>query len=183
MTGTTFGRKGLADGTAAAPSRRATFGAAAVPALVPAGAEDPYADLRASFLASERSRRGETGDTGSQMSAALRLQATQRVELLPKEPPFPGQKKIHVAYALWFILGAMSGHRLYLGRPLSALGQWALWYVSFFLYMAGHTMAAAPMVAGLLWLLADGYRLPAMLRATNDKLRSRLQIAKDVAPA
>ena len=179
MTGATFGRKGLADGTTGAPARPATFGAAR-PAQAPTDPDDPYAELRASFLAAEQARRG---GADAQTGAAARPHAALTVAQAPKEPSFPGQKKIHVAYAMWFLLGAMSGHRLYLGRPLSALGQWALWYVSFFLYFAGHTFAVVPMGAGIMWLLADGYLLPGMLRATNDKLRSRLQVKKEVAPA
>lgn len=178
MAGATFGRKGLADRTAAAPSPRVPFGAAA-PTSTPADPADPYAELKASFLASERARRGDPHEAGARENPAPAQPTPLPRKPAPKEPPFPGEKSIVVAYALWLVLGAMSVHRLYLGRPLSALGQWALWYGGFFLYFAGHDFAVAPMGAGILWLLADGYFLPGMLRETNDKLRSRLALTTE----
>lgn len=63
-----------------------------------------------------------------------------------------------LAYALWFFLGFLSGHRFYLGRPVSAILQ----IVSFFILI------------GFLWLLIDAFLIPGMVREKQAELRDRL---------
>jgi TM2 domain-containing membrane protein YozV len=63
-----------------------------------------------------------------------------------------------VAYALWFFLGFLSGHRFYLGRPGTAILQ----ILSFLVLI------------GFIWLLVDAFLIPGMIRAKQDELRARL---------
>lgn len=63
-----------------------------------------------------------------------------------------------VAYALWFFLGFLSGHRFYLGRPGTAILQ----VLSFLILI------------GFVWLLVDAFLIPGMIRAKQNELRERL---------
>lgn len=63
-----------------------------------------------------------------------------------------------VAYILWLVLGLLSAHRFYLGRPLSALIQIASYFV----------------LIGFLWLLIDGFLIPGMIRQRQEKIRTAL---------
>lgn len=175
MAGATFGRKGMAGGEIAAP-RRAAFGAARPAPAQPtaADADDPYAEQRAAFLAAERARRG---DAEAQSEEESRQRASAPRPAKPRDPPFPGQKTTTTAYLLWFFLGGISAHRFYLRRPLTAIGQTVLWYVSLMFYMAGFGGAGFLTIAGLLWIFADAFLIPNMIRETNDRLRAGLKAA------
>ncbi|HEX8417353.1 MAG TPA: TM2 domain-containing protein [Methylobacterium sp.] len=63
-----------------------------------------------------------------------------------------------VAYALWFFLGFLSGHRFYLGRPGTAILQ----VLSFLILI------------GFVWLLIDAFLIPGMIRGKQNELRERL---------
>lgn len=63
-----------------------------------------------------------------------------------------------VAYLLWFFLWIFSGHRFYLGRPLSAIIQ----ILSYFILI------------GFLWLILDAFLIPSMVRSRQDMIRQRL---------
>lgn len=63
-----------------------------------------------------------------------------------------------VASLLWFFLGLFSGHRFYLGRPLSAVLQIASYFI----------------LVGFLWLLVDAFLIPGMVRSRQDVIRQRL---------
>jgi CDP-diglyceride synthetase len=63
-----------------------------------------------------------------------------------------------VAYLMWFFLGLFSGHRFYLGRPLSAILQIASYFI----------------LVGFLWLLVDAFLIPGMVRSRQDIIRQRL---------
>lgn len=65
---------------------------------------------------------------------------------------------VPLAYALWFFLGFVSGHRFYLGRPGTAILQ----ILSLFI------------LVGVLWVLVDAFLIPSMVRAKQDELRRRL---------
>jgi len=56
-----------------------------------------------------------------------------------------------VAYLLWFFLGIVSGHRFYLRRPGSAILQILSYFV----------------LIGFLWLLIDGFLIPAKQDVTS----------------
>jgi TM2 domain-containing membrane protein YozV len=63
-----------------------------------------------------------------------------------------------VAYLLWLFLGIVSGHRWYLGRPVSAIFQ-ILSYI---------------ILIGFIWLLIDGFLIPGMIRSRQDEIRRRM---------
>lgn len=67
---------------------------------------------------------------------------------------------VGVAYALWFFLGLVSGHRWYLGRPGSAIAQ----ILSYFI------------LVGFVWLLIDGFLIPGMIREKKAQLRRDMSV-------
>ncbi|NYT40545.1 TM2 domain-containing protein [Sphingomonas sp. R-74633] len=62
---------------------------------------------------------------------------------------------IAVAYLLWLFLWFVSGHRFYLGRPVSAICQ----ILSYFILI------------GFVWLLVDAVLIPGMIREKQDEIR------------
>lgn len=163
MAGATFGRKGVTAPMAATPGRRAQFIA---PAQPKPSAEDEMERRRAAFLASERARNDQ---------AARPERTAAPATPVVSAPIFASGKSLAVAYGLWTVLSGISAHRFYLGYPLTAIAQTALWYVSLMFWMAGHDPAVFPLVAGLLWIVADGFLLPAMRRAANDRLERKAE--------
>jgi TM2 domain-containing membrane protein YozV len=64
------------------------------------------------------------------------------------------------AYLLWLLLWLVSGHRFYLGRPLSALLQIASYFI----------------LVGFVWLVIDGFLIPGMIRQKKDTLRQKMAL-------
>ena len=62
---------------------------------------------------------------------------------------------IAVTYLLWLFLWFVSGHRFYLGKPVSAILQ----ILSYFI------------VIGFVWLLVDAVLIPGMIREKQDEIR------------
>jgi TM2 domain-containing membrane protein YozV len=60
------------------------------------------------------------------------------------------------AYLLWFFLWFVSGHRFYLGRPVSAILQ----ILSYFIFV------------GFIWVLVDAFLIPEMIREKRNEVRS-----------
>jgi len=140
-----FGRKGAASGAGAyVPPRPA-----AVPMRRPA--DDPYAALRADFIAQERSD-GMLGDTLAwDMPSSDRSWSKSRL----------------VAYLLWFFLGSVAGHRLYLGRYVSAGLQSVLGLIAFSaLFASPYNIALwGPLFLTFgMWRLLDLFLIPGMCR-------------------
>jgi len=161
MTAQGFGRKGMAAG-AVAP-RRAQLVADPQPrSFRPMqGVEDPGADAaerRAAFLARERSRDGAAAEAAALPSdeaeaAAAALNAVTA-------PPPPTDRSLRAAYAIWFLLGLIGGHRFYLRRPYTGAAQALLFLgcvgtVAIFQYYP----AFAGLALSWAWYLADGIRL------------------------
>lgn len=139
-----FGRKGAPSGAAAYVPPR--------PAAVPMRpADDPYAALRADFIAQERSD-GMLSDT------------------LAWDMPGSGRswsKSRLVAYLLWFFLGSVAGHRLYLGRYVSAGLQAVLGLIAFSaLFASPYNIALwGPLFLTFgMWRLLDLFLIPGMCR-------------------
>ncbi len=66
-------------------------------------------------------------------------------------------KSAGAAYLLWLFLGLLSAHRLYLGRPLTAILQIASYFI----------------LIGFIWWLLDGFLISGMIRDENDRNRER----------
>ncbi len=157
MTGATFGRKGM---SGAEPVRHR---AETLVTVQPAA--DEMARRRAAFIAAERARAEQAVDD-------------------PSEPPMPaaavptrgrvlGEKSLATAYLLWLFLGGLGAHRFYLGRPLGAVIQTALWYVGLMFFMAGHPGAFYILFCGWIWILGDGLLIPGLHRQANERIRAR----------
>jgi hypothetical protein len=84
------------------------------------------------------------------LDSAERLIVETRVA---SEAPSPA-----VAFALWFLLGILSAHRFYLGRPGTAVLQILSYFV----------------LVGFVWWLVDGFLLNGMIQQRRDALRLRL---------
>ena len=98
-----FGRKGIPEGGAVAQPRPMARPLPA-PAPVQRTVDDPYASMRAEFLAQERAN-----DAGA--------------NTLAWSTPTTGRswhKSKVIAYLLWLFVGAVAGHRIYCGRYISA---------------------------------------------------------------
>lgn len=82
------------------------------------------------------------------------------------------KKSAGVAYLLWFFTGGVGGHRFYLGRTGSAVGQLCLCLIGIVTAVAiiGFFLLAA---LGI-WLLIDLFTLGGMVSEQNNKLMQRL---------
>jgi TM2 domain-containing membrane protein YozV len=76
-------------------------------------------------------------------------------------------KSTGTAYLLWFFLGLLSGHRFYLGRPVSAILQ----VLSYFI------------VIGFVWWVVDAFLISGMIQEDKQKIRSRLMSDMSIAAA
>lgn len=138
-----FGRKGAASGAAAYVPQR--------PAPMARPAEDPYAAMRADFIAQERA-------------------GSDQVSTLAWDTPTSGRswyKSRLIAYLLWFFLGAFAAHRLYCARYLSAVLQSVMGIVAIALIViAPHSQSVwGPVfLAYGLWRLVDLFLIPGMCR-------------------
>lgn len=79
-------------------------------------------------------------------------------KLLVENQVAQGGPSVGVAYVLWALLGLLSAHRFYLGRPASAFFQIVL----------------NLMLVGLVWTLIDAFLIPGMVRATRERARRDL---------
>ncbi|MGZ8310598.1 MAG: NINE protein [Allosphingosinicella sp.] len=126
------------------------------------------------------------GRKGSQEAAmASRVEAFMAAERARKivpdapngrgSPPategFAPEKSLALAYVFWFGCGAVSAHRFYLGFPISGVAQASLWFVSWMMVVGGFLPAALGAVAAGLWILADAFLIPGLLRQANERSR------------
>ena len=144
-----FGRKGIpADAAMAQP--RVLPRPAPAPRQ-PAADGDPYAAMRADFLAQERANAG--GENTLAWSTPTSGHSWQKSRL--------------IAYLLWFFLGGFAAHRIYCARYVSAALQVMLGIVAVVLAVAS---PKDPSVWGwvfffyALWRLADLLLIPGMCR-------------------
>lgn len=85
------------------------------------------------------------------------------------------RKSLLVAYLLWWFLGLLGAHRLYLGRTVSGVFMLLLSIVSWVLtfVLVGFVGVA---VIGAWWLI-DAFLIPGMVRRDNLRLIERLGYA------
>lgn len=79
------------------------------------------------------------------------------------------RKSVSKAYLLWLFLGPFGGHRFYLGYPASAIFMIMLTTLALLTTLvsfAGVILFAPP----ALWLLVDGFIIPAIVRHQNGRL-------------
>lgn len=90
-------------------------------------------------------------------------------------------KKRDMAFLLLFLFGWLGGHRFYLGKPLTGLVM-LLWLplngllVSpLFSMLFDVHIGLIAIWALILWVIADAFFVPRMVRSYNSELRSRLE--------
>ncbi|WAC60255.1 NINE protein [Brevundimonas sp. SL130] len=84
------------------------------------------------------------------------------------------KKSTGIAYLLWFFTGGFGGHRFYLGRTGSAVGQLCLCIVGILtaVLVIGFFLLAALGV----WLLVDLFTIGGMVEDHNRNLMNRLNV-------
>lgn len=155
MTARSFGRKGMAENVAAAPSRRAAFGARNPDHFEAVEIDEP-ALRRAAFLAEERARKDEPAEASADLA-------------LPVEPIAPADRSLKTAYILWFCLGLAGAHRFYLRRPSSGALQAILFFGCWGAALAEYYAAFAGLALSCLWLLADGLLIGRLHRTAGPR--------------
>lgn len=82
------------------------------------------------------------------------------------------KKSLGVSYLLWFFLGALGGHRFYLGRTGSAIVMLVLFALGVVLSIVG----VGFLLLGALgiWALVDAFLIPGMARTHNEQLIRQL---------
>ena len=156
MTARTFGRKGMAG----APAQRRTGLVAHQPrSFQPASREHaPESDVesrRAAFLAAEHSRKEE------------RAEAASLLGRWKPERGIVGPRSLMIAYLLWILLGPLGAHRFYLGRHMSGALLAGLTFASWALVIGQTYEAFAGVLAGALWMFADGFLIKSMHRTAT----------------
>ena len=82
------------------------------------------------------------------------------------------KKSTGVAYLLWFLFGAVGGHRFYLGRTGSAIAMLLIFLASWPLLLVGIGVFGFGVVG--MWALVDAFLIPGMLRMHNAALIATL---------
>jgi TM2 domain-containing membrane protein YozV len=124
------------------------------------GADQALAARRAAFLAEERAHRAQP-------------QAPGRPDGAARTPASVREKSTGTAYLLWFFLCGLSAHRFYLGYSASAAIQLALMPIGYAMVFAGSFGGVVPIFCGGLWMLADAFLIPSMVREANRRARDR----------
>ena len=139
MTAGGFGRKGMSGG-------------------------DEMARRREAFIAAERARQANPPPVDAS------LEPSPRFGFGSEPTPYAGNgplKSVGVAYLLWFLFGAVSAHRHYLGYHNSALAQCGLWIGGWALVFSGNFYFVGALFLAGLWVLADAFIIPSMCREAN----------------
>lgn len=155
------------------PVRRPAFGNPA-PAEAPAtgAAADPLAALRNGARPATRLPE-PVGETWNPISddalRAVRGGAKGAgSQAVPSSKSFvwghPSGRNLFVAYLLWFLLGQLAMHRFYCGQTASAWQQIGLFVGSLIVVLIFPPLGAIGLVVWLLWVLADLFLIPGMMR-------------------
>jgi TM2 domain-containing membrane protein YozV len=119
----------------------------------PAAAE--LARKREAFLAAERARCPEPAQPEPRSASPT--------------APMTARKSMAVAYIFWFALGALSGHRFYLGLVATAIAQSSLWFLGWLLVATGTYVGLLAVLAGAVWVIVDAFLIPGLCRAANPR--------------
>jgi TM2 domain-containing membrane protein YozV len=138
----------------------ATFGRKGGGTAAGIATDQTLAARRAAFLAEERARRDQP-------------QPREDYEVAPRTPVFVREKSMGTAYLLWFFLCGLSAHRFYLGYTSSAVIQAALAPIGYAMLFAGSLGGMVPLMCGGLWMLADAFMIPSMVRDANRRVRDQ----------
>jgi hypothetical protein len=155
-----------------ASERARTASEASKAASPPELPSDPLAGLRNG--ARPATRRDDTvGQSWSpmpekQVRAAMQTQGTGSGGRTATGKRFifgePGKRSLLLAYLFWFVAGQGSLHRFYCGQTQTALMQIGLLVGSVLFALVFAPVAAVGIVIWILWILADLFLIPGMLR-------------------
>ena len=119
---------------------------------------------REAFIAAERARQANSPASEASVDPSPRFGfASAPVAVGSGQPP----KSVGVAYLLWFLFGAVSAHRHYLGHHNSALAQCGLWLGGWLFVLSGNLYFIGALLLAGLWVLADAFIIPSMCREAN----------------
>ncbi|MFT8316967.1 MAG: TM2 domain-containing protein [Sporolactobacillus sp.] len=93
------------------------------------------------------------------MSMAINLSNGERL-VINSEVQKSG-KSLGVAYAFWFFLGTLGGHRFYLGRKGSAITQLIL------------SCVVIGLIVSVPWAIIDAFLIPGMISEFNQKVENK----------
>lgn len=155
-----FGRRGVANAVplthGEAMARRAGY----VPQAPVAVAEPTPSSELAAFLAAERKRRPETPEPGL-TDVAIATPSARRASGGGSE------KSMLLAYVLWWFACSIGAHRFYLGAYGSGAAMLGLFILSFAVMFAMPPVGLAMLAGWLLWVIADAFLIPGMVRRTR----------------
>ncbi len=81
------------------------------------------------------------------------------------------KKSLAAAYAVWFFLGCLGGHRLYLQRRASALVMLGLLILSALTVLTDIGLTGFIGFGAIgIWMLVDAFLIPRIVRNFNDNL-------------
>ena len=96
-------------------------------------------------------------------------------------PRFEANKKSTlVAYAIWFGLGTMGGHRFFLKRTGSAVVMLILFIISFATMWIG--LGTITGIILVIWCLVDVFLIPGWVQGYNNALFDSLQASSSAVP-
>lgn len=72
------------------------------------------------------------------------------------------KKSLLVTYLLWAFLAGFGGHRFYLGKTGTAVGQLIC------------TLSLVGIVVTFVWIIVDAFLIPGMVRELNSDIRARI---------
>ena len=84
------------------------------------------------------------------------------------------KKSTGAAYALWFFVGFLGGHRFYLGRTGSGIAQLVLTVLGWLTLMLG--IGLVFLLAVGIWVLVDAFLIPGMIEADTAAKRTRISM-------
>jgi hypothetical protein len=163
--------------------RRPAFGNPASEALSPGAAGDPLATLRngarpatrlpdsdphaaqrEAFLAAERARTAASSarrDEDDHYSRMARRETSPTAGYVMGDPR---QRSLLLAYVFWWFCAPIGLHRIYCGHKESAIYQVALFFGGFVILAIWPPLGIAAFCAWALWILADMFLIPGMMR-------------------
>ncbi len=179
-----FGRKGLKQSTAGQNMRSVGgFGAASAQA---AGQADPYAEQREAFLAEERARRESTATSpandfmdrsvATEPKAFVSSYSRERTGLRAQVEDWtdrtyglPHQRKVMMAYFLFFMLAPLSMHRFYCGEFTKGMAQVGLLAGGLIFMVIFPPVGLAMLAFRGFWVLFDFLMIPGMMQRFKDR--------------
>lgn len=118
----------------------------------------------------------DASDIDSRREEFIAAERARRQQERPYDPPVDphsppsrpvAEKSVSTAYILWFVTGAFSGHRFYIGSASIGFAQICLRLVGALMFLSGDGFGLYLLATAFLWLLADAVMLPELVRKAN----------------